>query len=166
MSRLTTNRTVRPTAKPSSMKRSNRKRWSTRAWATVFSHHNRGSVAAATVVVAADEVEDEAEGEGAEVATSIRAGLREENLRVGDASPALSGVSETGSPAHSVVNGDDIERWTRRQRMQRLKVQKRGEAAAASGMHAENGSVLMNGEADADAVMDDQVQHGWMQRVT
>ena len=92
-------------------------------------------------------------------------GLREENLSVGDASPALSNMSGSASPAHSVVNGDDIERWTRRQRMQTLKAQKRAEDAAADGVsQAVNGSGATSG--DADAVMDDQTQHGWMQRVT
>ena len=92
-------------------------------------------------------------------------GLREENLSVGDASPALSNMSGSASPAHSVVNGDDIERWTRRQRMQRLKAQKRAQDAAAdSGSQVVDGSGATSG--DADAVMDDQTQHGWMQRVT
>ena len=49
--------------------------------------------------------------------------------------------------------------------MQRLKAQKVGEVtSAADGMQAEYGVAGMNG--GADAVMDDQVQHGWMQRVT
>ena len=100
-------------------------------------------------------------GRGRSIDTS---GLREENLRAGDVSPALSGVSGSGSPAHSVVNGDDIERWTRRQRMQRLKLQKSGEAVTSGATQAELGTAAMNG--GDDAVMDDQVQHGWMQRVT
>ena len=55
------------------------------------------AVAAATVGVAGAEAEEEA----AEVAASTTSGLREENLRAGDVSPALSGVSGGGSPAHS-----------------------------------------------------------------
>ena len=90
-------------------------------------------------------------------------GLREENLRSGDVSPALSGVSGGGSPAHSIVNGDDIERWTRRQRMQRQKLQKREEEATG----AERGTAATNGgEQIEDAVMHEQARHGWMQRVT
>jgi len=101
-------------------------------------------------------------GRGRSINTS---GLREENLRAGDVSPALSGVSGGGSPAHSVVNGDDIERWTRRQRLQRLKAQKTGQvAAAASDVQAEGKTGGMNG--GEDTVMVDQVQHGWMQRLT
>ena len=103
-------------------------------------------------------------GRGSRGRSINTSGLREENLRAEDVSPTLSGVSGNGSPAHSVVNGDDIERWTRRQRMQRLKVQKMGELAAASGTQDERGTADMNG--GEDAVMDDQVQHGWMQRVT
>lgn len=101
-------------------------------------------------------------GRGSRGRTINTRGLREEDLRSGEWSPALSGVSGNGSPAHSVVNGDDIERWTRRQRMQRLKAQRREEEAKASERQPDAGG--MNG--GDDAVMSSQVQHGWMQPVT
>ena len=100
-----------------------------------------------------------ARGRGGRGRPSVRSQgtLRAGQLASGELSPALSGISGGGSPAHSVVNGDDIERWTRRQRERRAKAQERRRQGKGrkGGEEEKNGEDARWGEGAGDTAMQD-----------